>query len=107
MNYYLVYSLYLLLIIIMIIDIIYMLRGIIPLGSFINNILDNMMKPLLYPVRFIVRHSILKSLKTDISPYIILIVASYLQSVCKMIMKIYWLRNEDYYAFIKRWTDII
>ena len=43
-----------------------MLRGIIPLGSFINNILDNMMKPLLCPVRFIVRHSILKSLKTDI-----------------------------------------
>ena len=89
MNYYLVYSLYLLLIIIMIIDVIYMLRGIIPLGSFINNILDNMMKPLLCPVRFIVMHSILKSLKTDISPYIILIIASYLQSVCKMIMKIY------------------
>lgn len=89
MNYYLVYSLYLLLIIIMIIDVIYMLRGIIPLGSFINNILDNMMKPLLCPVRFIVRRSILKSLKTDISPYIIIIIASYLQSVCKMIMKIY------------------
>lgn len=89
MQHYLVYTLYLFFIILMIINLIYMLRGIIPLGSFINNILDNMMKPLLCPVRFIVRHSILKSLKTDISPYIILIIASYLQSVCKMIMKIY------------------
>ena len=83
MNYYLVYSLYLLLIIIMIIDVIYMLRGIIPLGSFINNILDNLMKPLLCPVRYLVKHSILKCIKVDISPYIILIVLSYLQAICK------------------------
>ena len=50
MQHYLVYTLYLLFIILMIINLIYMLRGIIPLGSFINNILDNLMKPLLCPV---------------------------------------------------------
>ena len=68
MQHYLVYTLYLFFIILMIINLIYMLRGIIPLGSFINNILDN---------------SILKCIKVDISPYIILIVLSYLQAVCK------------------------
>ena len=80
MQHYLVYTLYLFFIILMIINLIYMLRGIIPLGSFINNILDNLMKPLLCPVRYLVKHSILK---VDISPYIILIVLSYLQAVCK------------------------
>lgn len=86
MHYYLVYSLYLFFIVVMIIDVVYMLRGIIPLGSFINNILDNIMKPLLYPVRLIVKHSILRCLKTDISPYIILIILSYMQSVCSFLL---------------------
>ncbi|MBS5364024.1 MAG: YggT family protein [Clostridium sp.] len=83
MQHYLVYTLYFFFIILMIINLIYMLRGIIPLGSFINNILDNLMKPLLCPVRYLVKHSILKCIKVDISPYIILIVLSYLQAVCK------------------------
>lgn len=86
MQYYLVYSLYIFFIIVMIIDIIYMLRWIIPLGSFINNVLDNIMKPLLYPIRFIVKHSILKCLKTDISPCIIIIILSYMQSVCNFLL---------------------
>ena len=75
MQHYLVYTLYLFFIILMIINLIYMLRGIIPLGSFINNILDNLMKPLLCPVRYLVKHSILKCIN--------LIVLSYLQAVCK------------------------
>lgn len=86
MHYYLVYSLYLFFVILMIINLLYMLRAIIPLGSFINNILDNLMKPLLCPIRYIVKHSILKCLKVDISPYIILIILSYLQTICNYIM---------------------
>ena len=70
----------------MIIDFLYMLRGIIPLSSLISNILDNIMEPLLCPIRYLVRHSVLKCLKVDISPYIILIVLSYLQSVCQFLL---------------------
>lgn len=86
MRYYLVYSLYLFFIITMIVDVIYMLRWIVPFGDFINNILDNIMKPLLYPIRLVVKHSILKCLKIDISPYIILIILSYMQSVCSFLL---------------------
>lgn len=86
MQYYLVYSLYLFFTIIMITDVIYILRKIIPWGDFLNKMLDNIMKPLLQPMRFIVKHSVLKCLEIDISPYIILIILSYMQSVCSFLL---------------------
>lgn len=83
MQYYLVYTLYLFVIIIMIINFVYMFSGVITLGSLINNILDNLMKPLLCPIRYMLKHSILKCIKVDLSSYIILIVLLYLQALCK------------------------
>jgi len=65
----------------------YLIRNILPFGIFVKYIIDIMTAPVLIPVQKIVKHSVLKCFKTDISPYILLIVLFYMGGVCSYIME--------------------
>ncbi len=60
----------------------YLIRGILPFGIIAVYFIDILVAPLIMPMQKIVKHSILNCFKVDISPYILLIVFSYLNSMC-------------------------
>ncbi len=60
----------------------YLIKNILPFGQHVKYIIDMLIIPILIPMQKIVKHSILKCFRVDISPYILLIIQAYLHSVC-------------------------
>lgn len=87
MLYYFAYCFNIFFIVLDVILLLYLLRNILPIGTFIKLIIDILAAPILVPMQKLVRHSVLKCFKIDISPYILLIVLSYLNNVCSYLMK--------------------
>ncbi len=74
----------------MVLDVIillFLLRAVIPYGKRINSLLVTLMLPILAPMQYLVRHSILHTMKIDLSPYFLLIVLSYLEWICSILLK--------------------
>lgn len=87
MLYYIAYCLYIFFIVLQIDVLLYMLRNILPAGGYLRYFVEMLAAPALSPVQKLVKHSVLKSFKTDISPYILLIVLFYLGSLCSYVME--------------------
>lgn len=87
MLYYIAYCLYIFFIILQADVLLYLLRNLLPAGNFLRCFTEMLAAPALAPVQKLVKHSVLKCFRTDISPYILLIVLFYLGSLCSYIME--------------------
>lgn len=87
MLYYIAYCLYIFFIVLQIDTLLYLLRGILPPGGYFRYFVEMLAAPALTPVQKLVKHSVLKCFKTDISPYILLITLFYLGSLCSYVME--------------------
>lgn len=87
MLYYIAYCFNIFFMVLEIFVLLYLIKNILPFGAFFKYIIDIMTAPVLFLVQKIVRHSVLKCFKTDISPYILLIVLFYMGGLCSYIME--------------------
>ena len=87
MLYYIAYCFNIFFMVLEIFVLLYLIKNILPFGVFVKYIIDIMTAPVLVAVQKIVKHSVLKCFKTDISPYILLIVLFYMGGVCSYIME--------------------
>ena len=87
MLYYIAYCFNIFFMVLEIFVLLYLIKNILPFGVFVKYIIDIMTATVLVPVQKIVKHSVLKCFKTDISPYILLIVLFYMGGVCSYIME--------------------
>lgn len=73
-----------------IVVLLYLLRSflaILPFGHQIISFIVTLMLPIWLPMQYLLRRSILHTLKIDLSPYILLLVLTYLQTICSILMK--------------------
>ena len=87
MLYYIAYCLYIFFIVLQIDVLLYLLKNILPGAGWFKYFVDMLAAPALSPVQKLVKHSVRKCFRTDISPYILLIVLFYLGSLCSYIME--------------------
>ncbi len=67
----------------------YLLRSflmVLPFGAYIVEFVVTLMLPIWVPMQYMLRHSILHTLKFDLSPYILLLVLTYLQTICSILI---------------------
>ena len=67
----------------------YLLRSflmVLPFGAYIVEFVITLMLPIWVPMQYMLRHSILHTLKFDLSPYILLLVLTYLQTICSILI---------------------
>ena len=81
------YCLSIFFIVLEVIVLLYMVRNILPFGPRIKLLIDILVIPVLEPVQKLVKHSIIKCFGVDISPYILLIILSYLESICEYLQR--------------------
>ncbi|MFG6328034.1 MAG: YggT family protein [Lachnospiraceae bacterium] len=87
MLYYIAYCLYIFFIVLQIDVLLYLLKNILPGAGWFKYFVEMLAVPVLSPIQKLVKHSVLKCFRTDISPYILLIVLFYLESLCSYIME--------------------
>lgn len=66
----------------------FLLQSLIPYGKRFLNLLVTLVFPVLVPMQHLVRHSILHTVRIDISPYLVLIVLSYLEWLLSILQKV-------------------
>ncbi len=87
MLYYIAYCLNIFFMILEIFILLYIVKNLLPFGMALKGLIDILAMPALIPIQKIVKHSVLKCFKLDISPYILLIVLFYLGSLCSYLME--------------------
>lgn len=87
MLHYIAYCLNIFFMVLEIFVTLYLIKNMLPFGMAFKGLIDILAMPALMPVQKIVKHSVLKCFKVDISPYILLIVLFYLGNVCSYIIQ--------------------
>ena len=84
-----IYSLQIFLVILDCIVLLYLLRNLLlifPFGRYLTQMVITLMLPMWVPMQYLLKHSILHTLKFDLSPYILLLILTYLQELCSMLL---------------------
>lgn len=84
-----IYSVRIFLMILEGIVLLYMLRGLIvflPFGPDLEQWIITLMLPMWTPMQYLLKRSILHTLRFDLSPYILLFVLMYLQELCSLLL---------------------
>lgn len=69
----------------------YLLRAflvMLPFGSQLVRFIAVLMTPMWVPMQYLLKHSILHTVRLDLSPYILLLILTYLQGLCSYGMNI-------------------
>lgn len=67
----------------------YLLRNlflILPFGEYLEQLIIMLMLPMWVPMQYLFRHSILHTIRFDLSPYILLLMLTYLQELCSLLL---------------------
>lgn len=59
---------------------------IFPFGTYLIEFITTLMLPMWVPMQYMLRNSILHTVKFDLSPYILLLVLTYLQTICSILI---------------------
>lgn len=86
MLYYIAYCFNIFFIVLEMFVLLYLVKNILPFGIIMKYIIDILVAPALSPVQKLVKHSVLKCFRVDISPYILLIILFYMGGVCSYVM---------------------
>lgn len=85
-----VYSLQIFFVVLDCVILIFLLRSFIMMlpfaGSYIMKLDLILLLPMCYPIQYLLRHSVLHTVRVDLSPYILLLVLSYLQGICAILL---------------------
>lgn len=63
----------------------YLLRNVLlrfPFGARLLQLVITLLVPIWVPMQYLLRHSILRTIRLDLSPYILLLILTYLQRLC-------------------------
>lgn len=84
-----IYSLQIFLVILDCIVLLYLLRNLLlifPFGKYLTQMVITLMLPMWVPMQYLLKHSILHTLRFDLSPYILLLILTYLQELCATLL---------------------
>lgn len=84
---YIVYCFYIFFIVLEVFVLLYLIRGILPFGIRLRYYISYLAAPMIELMQKITRHSIMNCFRMDISPYVLLIVLSFLQQICIYLLK--------------------
>ena len=85
----LIYSFQIFFIVLDCIVLLYLLRNLLaifPFGGYMVKIIVTLVMPVWVPMQYLLRHSILHTLEFDLSPYLLLIILTYLQELCSWLL---------------------
>ncbi|MCD7825780.1 MAG: YggT family protein [Clostridiaceae bacterium] len=82
MYQYLLYCFNIFFLVLEVIVLVYLVQDLLRLGPKVRYFLLMLISPMLFPMRNLVKHSILNTFSMDLSPYILLIILAYLERVC-------------------------
>lgn len=84
-----IYSLQIFFIVLDCIVLLYLLRNLLlifPFGDYLVQLVLTLLLPIWIPMQYLLRHSILHTLKFDLSPYLLLLILTYLQELCSLLL---------------------
>lgn len=85
---YIVYCLYIYFIVLDVIVLLYLTRVFWPFGITLRYYISLLAAPMIEPMQKLTKHSIMNCFRIDISPYVLLILLSFLQRLCLFLLKV-------------------
>lgn len=86
MYQYIVYCMGVFFVVLECIVLFYILQSLINMGVFVRSVALYLVAPMLQPMQCLVRHSILNTFSIDFSPYLLMILLFYLESLCNYLL---------------------
>lgn len=82
MVYYIIYCMEIFFIVLECLVVLFLVQSFFPLSQKVRLFFLMMVSPILFPMQKIMKHSMMNTFSIDLSPYVILIILSYLERVC-------------------------
>ena len=83
-----VYSLEIFFIVLEVIVLLYLIQKMFDFGLQVRKMTLILVAPILQPMQKIVKHSIMNTFSMDLSPYILIVILSYLERVCRYLLQL-------------------
>lgn len=83
-----VYSLEIFFIVLEVIVLLYLIQKMFDFGLQVRKLTLILVAPILQPMQKIVKHSIMNTFSMDLSPYILIVILSYLERVCRYLLQL-------------------
>ncbi|MCI8772232.1 MAG: hypothetical protein HFH73_14120 [Lachnospiraceae bacterium] len=83
-----VYSLEIFFIVLEIIVLLYLIQKMFDFGLQVRRITLILVAPILQPMQKIVKHSIMNTFSIDLSPYLLIVILSYLERLCRYLLQL-------------------
>ena len=82
MVYYIIYCMEIFFIVLECLVVLFLVQSFFPLSQKVRLFFLMMVSPILFPMQKIMKYSMMNTFSIDLSPYVILIILSYLERVC-------------------------
>lgn len=82
MVHYIIYCMEIFFIVLECLAVLFLVQSFFPLSQKVRLFFLMMVSPILFPMQKIMKHSMMNTFSIDLSPYVILIILSYLERVC-------------------------
>ncbi|CDA85790.1 unknown [Clostridium sp. CAG:230] len=82
MVHYIIYCMEIFFIVLECLVVLFLVQSFFPLSQKVRLFFLMMVSPILFPMQKIMKHSMMNTFSIDLSPYVILIILSYLERVC-------------------------
>ena len=82
MVHYIIYCMEIFFIVLECLVVLFLVQSFFPLSQKVRLFFLMMVSPILFPMQKIMKHSMMNTFSRDLSPYVILIILSYLERVC-------------------------
>lgn len=87
MYQYILYCMEIFFIVLEVIVLFYMIQTMVNLGIQIRKFTLILVAPILQPMQKLVKHSIMNTFSIDLSPYLLIVILSYLERLCSYLME--------------------
>ena len=88
MYQYIVYSLEIFFIVLEVIVLLYLIQKMFDFGLQVRRITLILVAPILQPTQRMVKHSVMNAFSVDLSPYLLIVVLSYLERLCRYLLQL-------------------
>ena len=88
MYQYIVYSLEIFFIVLEVIVLLYLIQKMFAFGLQVRRITLILVAPILQPMQRMVKHSVMNTFSVDLSPYLLIVVLSYLERLCRYLLQL-------------------
>lgn len=88
MYQYILYCMEIFFIVLELIVLLYMIQTMVDFGIWVRRITLILVAPILQPMQNLVKHSIMNTFSIDLSPYLLIVILSYLERLCSYLMEL-------------------